>query len=157
MSCKFRFRVRTVQNNWNQFSRTRFWAGEIIPRMSKLNFFWLNSSLPFPPPSQVASGLIILIVVSAVYAGPQIYYRNYRDMGCPIFNQLETVHMPHPHSCNQYFTCLSKSALLQTCPANLHWSIEKNMCDYPDDAQCRDDADDDTVYYNRISRRSRFK
>jgi Chitin binding Peritrophin-A domain len=110
-----------------------------------------------PSGAQVVSFLIVLIVASAVHAGPQTYYRNYKELGCPDFNQHETVHLPHPHSCNQYLTCLSKSVLLQTCPANLHWNIEKNMCDYPDDAQCRDVANDDTVYYNRISRRSRFK
>lgn len=103
-----------------------------------------------------ASFLIVQIVAAAlvVVAEPQIYYRNYKEMGCPDFNQHETVHVPHPYSCNKYLTCLSKSVLLQACPANLHWNIEKNMCDYPDDAKC---VDDNTVYYNRISRRIRFK
>lgn len=99
------------------------------------------------------SVLIILIVADAVVTKPQVYYRNYKEMGCPEFNQHETVHLPHPYSCNKYLTCLSKSVLLQSCPANLHWNIEKAMCDYPEEVKCVDD----TVYYNRISRRSRFK
>lgn len=78
-------------------------------------------------------------------------------MGCPEFNQNETVHLPHPYACNKYLTCLSKSVMEQTCPGNLHWNIEKNMCDYPDNAKCVDYENDTTVYYNRISRRSRIQ
>lgn len=100
------------------------------------------------------AGFLILLITSDVVAGPQVYYRNHKEMGCPEFNQHETVHLPHPFSCNKYLTCLSKSVLEQSCPGELHWNIEKNMCDYKDDAKC---MDDNTVYYNRISKRSRFK
>lgn len=106
----------------------------------------------FPIVVAFVNFLITVIVATAVVAKPQVYYREYKEMGCPEFNQHETVHLPHPFSCNKYLTCLSKSVLLQSCPGNLHWSIEKNMCDYADE-KC---VDDNTVYYNRISRRSRF-
>jgi hypothetical protein len=112
-----------------------------------------HSSLP-----AVVSFLIILIATTAnVLAGPQIYYRDYKGMGCPEFNQHETVHLPHPYACNKYLTCLSKSVMEQTCPGNLHWNIEMNMCDYPDNAKCVDIESDNTVYYNRVSRRSRIQ
>ena len=101
--------------------------------------------------------LIILVAVSVVSARNEIYYRDWKGMGCPEFDQYNTVHLPHPYSCNKYLTCLSKSVLEQTCPGNLHWNIEKNMCDYPDLAKCADFENDNTVYYNRISRRSRFQ
>lgn len=105
----------------------------------------------------VVSFLIILIVATVVLAGPQFYYRDYKGMGCPEFNQHETVHLPHPYACNKYLTCLSKSVMEQTCPGNLHWSIENNMCDYPDHAKCVDYENDNTVFYNRVSRRSRLQ
>lgn len=95
------------------------------------------------------SFIIILIAVDVGVSHPQVYYRNF---GCPEFNQHETVHLPHP-ICNKYLTCLSKSVLLQSCPSSLHWNIEKNMCDYPSEAKCVNDV----AYYDRISRRSRFK
>lgn len=100
------------------------------------------------------TSFLILLITTAVVAAPQVYYRNHKEMGCPEFNQQETVHLPHPYFCNKYLTCLSKSVLEQSCPGELHWSIEKNMCDYKDDLKC---VDDNTVYYNRISRRSRLK
>lgn len=119
---------------------------------------WLKSAfILFSSAVAFVSLLIILIVATAVLAGPQIYYRDYKGMGCPDFNQDETIHMPHPYACNKYLTCLSKSVLEQRCPGNLHWSIEKNMCDYPNLSGCVDYENDNTVYYNRVSRRSRIQ
>lgn len=120
--------------------------------IKKCFFFYYFSSAV-----SIESFLIILIVATAVLAGPQIYYRDYKGMGCPEFNQDETVHLPHPFACNKYLTCLSKSVLEQSCPGNLHWNIEMNMCDYPDNAKCVDYESDNTVYYNRVSRRSRIQ
>jgi Chitin binding Peritrophin-A domain len=103
--------------------------------------------------------LIILIGVASARPDPQIYYRDYKGMGCPDFNQYETKHLPHPYSCRKYLTCLSKSVIEQTCPGELHWNIEKNMCDYPDPIKCIDDSNSDAgqQYYTRLARRSRPK
>jgi hypothetical protein len=93
----------------------------------------------------------VLHLIGIAFASPQVYYREHRQMGCPEFNQHETVHLPHPYDCHKYLTCLSKSVMEQTCPGDLHWNLENNLCDYPHNAKC-----DDTVYYNRQMRRTRF-
>lgn len=133
-------RVLIRIKNWKNLSQA---TGDDLSEKS-FDFFIVVASVSF---------VLTLVLVDVMVAHPQVYYRNYREIGCPEFNQHTTVHRPHPVYCNKYLTCLSKSVLLQSCPSNLHWNIEKNMCDYPEEAKCVDV----TVHYNRISRRSRFK
>lgn len=98
------------------------------------------------------ANILIVLILSSVSSKPQVYFREYLQLGCPEFNQYESIHLPHPVYCGKYLTCLSKSVIEQSCPGDLHWNIEKNMCDYPHSAKC----EDTTTYYSRTERRSRY-
>lgn len=153
MSCKFlRFRLYIF-----------------LRGLKVLNWVKINFTISFSHLAKVTMSSIVLMVivsfililfaaVTSAKPGPQIYYRDYKGMGCPEFDQSETVHLPHPYFCSKYLTCLSKSVLEQTCPGKLHWNIEKNMCDYPDPSKCVDTNSDDynDQTHNRLARRSRF-
>lgn len=101
--------------------------------------------------------LMLFVTMTAAKPGPQIYFRDYRGMGCPEFDKNETVHLPHPYYCSKYLTCLSKSVIEQSCPGKLHWNIAKNMCDYPDPLTCVDVTMEqyEEMSHNRLARRSR--
>lgn len=84
-------------------------------------------------------------MISLASSKPQVYYREYRELGCPEFNQFVTVHIPHPYDCGKYLVCLSRSVMEQTCPSNLYFNLEKKMCDYPHNVKCETEV----VHYDR--------
>ena len=53
---------------------------------------------------------------------------------CQIFEELYFV--PHPNECNKYYMCNFHHAALFTCPANLQFNPDLNVCDYPDVVGC---------------------
>ncbi|XP_053676426.1 peritrophin-1-like [Anopheles nili] len=56
---------------------------------------------------------------------------------CPetddIFNP---VHIPHFTDCSKFYKCFNGEMYEMDCPAGLQWNIEKDFCDYPEDANC---------------------
>lgn len=57
--------------------------------------------------------------------------------GCPADEDpKDPTHLPHPTDCNLFYKCLEGVPSLLNCPEGLHWSIEKNYCDYPENAKC---------------------
>lgn len=60
-----------------------------------------------------------------------------KDERCPLLNDPnKAIHIPHEKRCNLFYTCNWGETLLFECPANLHWSVEKNICDYPENVKC---------------------
>jgi len=39
-------------------------------------------------------------------------------------------------NCNEYYLCVNGEALLRVCHQDLHWNIEAEICDYPQNAGC---------------------
>uniref|UniRef100_A0A182NC04 Chitin-binding type-2 domain-containing protein n=1 Tax=Anopheles dirus TaxID=7168 RepID=A0A182NC04_9DIPT len=56
---------------------------------------------------------------------------------CPaeddIFNP---VHIPHFTDCTKFYKCFNGEKYEMDCPSGLHWNIEQNYCDYPEQAHC---------------------
>ncbi|XP_069691017.1 peritrophin-1-like [Periplaneta americana] len=55
---------------------------------------------------------------------------------CPYPDPALSVFFPHPNDCNWFFHCSNGVAYCKQCPANLHWNVELNTCDYPYRAGC---------------------
>ena len=46
------------------------------------------------------------------------------------------VHIPHFTDCTKFYKCFNGKKYEMDCPAGLHWNIEKDFCDFPDEANC---------------------
>jgi hypothetical protein len=44
---------------------------------------------------------------------------------------------PHPTNCGMFYKCFDHHAYKIQCPSGLHYSEEKEECDYPEEAQCK--------------------
>jgi len=53
---------------------------------------------------------------------------------CQAYEELYFV--PHPNDCNKYYMCNFHHAALFTCPANLQFNPDLDVCDYPDVVGC---------------------
>jgi hypothetical protein len=43
---------------------------------------------------------------------------------------------PHPNDCHWFIYCSHGLAYCKECPADLHWNVESETCDYPYRAGC---------------------
>ena len=78
------------------------------------------------------------MLASIISATPSLYYRKYKEMGCPAkFDHTVTVQLAHPDSCEKYLVCLSKSVIERHCPPKMHWNTQEDMCDYIENANCQ--------------------
>ena len=77
------------------------------------------------PPSALALTLFI-----ATSTASQVLYEN----PCQLNEELYFV--PHPNECNKYYMCNFQQGGLFTCPANLQFNPDLNVCDYPDVVGC---------------------
>jgi hypothetical protein len=48
----------------------------------------------------------------------------------------QSVFFPHSHCCNCFYHCSNGVAYLKYCPANLHWNVFFETCDFPEIAKC---------------------
>lgn len=46
------------------------------------------------------------------------------------------VQFAHPMDCTMFYKCFAKQAYKIQCPGGLHYSVEKEQCDYPESAEC---------------------
>ena len=60
---------------------------------------------------------------------------------CPFPSKLDVpfivIFFPHPNDCHWFFHCSDGVAYCLECPADLHWNIELETCDYPHHAGCQ--------------------
>ena len=78
---------------------------------------------PIPP-----SALALTLFIASSTA--QVLYEN----PCQLNEELYFV--PHPNECNKYFMCNFQQGGLFTCPANLQFNPDLNVCDYPNVVGC---------------------
>jgi hypothetical protein len=72
-------------------------------------------------------------------------HRRGTQMGCPYCPPSErprcpspaVYFFPHPSNCHWFFFCEYGAAICKECPADLHWNVELETCDYPYRAGCR--------------------
>lgn len=55
---------------------------------------------------------------------------------CPFPEPQYATFFPHPGSCRHFFHCSNGVAYCKKCPADLHWNVELETCDYPYRAGC---------------------
>ena len=58
------------------------------------------------------------------------------DGEVPICHLPDGVFFPHPNDCEWFFHCSNNVAYCMKCPADLHWNVELETCDYPYRAGC---------------------
>lgn len=47
------------------------------------------------------------------------------------------VHIPHFTDCTKFYKCFNGGKYEMDCPGGLHWNIEKDYCDFPEQANCK--------------------
>ena len=83
---------------------------------------------PPVPPSAIA---LTLFIAASTTAHPAQYYQ---ANPCQLNEELYFV--PHPNECNKYYMCNFEHSGLFTCPANLQFNPDLNVCDYPNMVGC---------------------
>ena len=78
------------------------------------------------PPSALA--LTLLMAASSTAQ----YFQN------PCHLNEELYFVPHPSECNKYYMCHFQQGGLFTCPGNLQFNPDLDVCDYPDVVGCID-------------------
>ncbi|XP_052563036.1 peritrophin-1-like [Culex pipiens pallens] len=79
------------------------------------------------------TGLVIFLLVTATALALD-YPRE-----CPSAAEEDPwhpVHLPHPTDCSKFYKCFKGQKHEQVCPGGLHWNIERDYCDYPEEAKC---------------------
>lgn len=49
-------------------------------------------------------------------------------------------YVPYPGRCQDYLLCLHGTLQAGTCANGLHWNAQANICDWPDNAKCKEDG-----------------
>ncbi|XP_025269905.1 uncharacterized protein LOC105251157 isoform X2 [Camponotus floridanus] len=57
-------------------------------------------------------------------------------MQCPSESSTETVRIAHQCLCNVYYECINGDKIRQTCPIGMHFDYEREVCDWPEAANC---------------------
>jgi len=55
---------------------------------------------------------------------------------CPFPDGVNATFFPHPNDCHWFFHCRDGVADCYECPADLHWNVQLETCDYPYRAGC---------------------
>jgi Chitin binding Peritrophin-A domain len=50
--------------------------------------------------------------------------------------------IPNTEDCNKYYICFGGGQIPMACPEGLHWSVDEETCQDPDDAECKFGDDD---------------
>lgn len=48
--------------------------------------------------------------------------------------------VPYPGSCQDYLLCLHGTMQAGSCASGLHWNAQANICDWPENAQCKEEG-----------------
>lgn len=49
-------------------------------------------------------------------------------------------YVPFPGNCQDYLLCLHGSMQAGSCSSGLHWNAQANICDWPENANCKEDG-----------------
>lgn len=52
-------------------------------------------------------------------------------------------HVPYPGRCGQYLLCLHNHLFAGDCSEGLHWNNEHKVCDWPNDAHCDEEGNEE--------------
>lgn len=63
-----------------------------------------------------------------------------RNQECPAVDGPFPVYLPHPTNCNLFYECSNGIKYLMSCPAQLHFNVALNVCDYPQNAGCKNSS-----------------
>jgi len=55
---------------------------------------------------------------------------------CPFPDGPYSTFFPHPNDCRWFFHCSNGVAFCKVCPADLHWNVALETCDFPFRAGC---------------------
>ena len=58
------------------------------------------------------------------------------EITCLLSEDDSPVFVPHPYDCNKYFVCAFDTAIEMSCPPNLQFDPNLNVCNYPDIVGC---------------------
>ena len=86
-----------------------------------------------------ATLLLAILIVGVLYLRAQSSSTNCppgQPPMCPFPDCEFSVFYPHPNDCHYFFYCSNGVAYCKECPADLHWSVELETCDYPFRAGC---------------------
>merc|ERR1711971_873996 len=59
------------------------------------------------------------------------------DVVCPESEDGYAVFAPHPYDCSLYFECVGITPILMSCPGDLEFDIQLNVCNWPELANCQ--------------------
>jgi hypothetical protein len=55
---------------------------------------------------------------------------------CPPTDPDYAVLLPHPTDCSRFFRCSNGVPYEEHCPGVLHFNVQLNVCDWPENARC---------------------
>ena len=58
------------------------------------------------------------------------------DVVCHESEDGYAVFAPHPYDCGLYYECVGETPVLMTCPGDLEFDIQLNVCNWPELANC---------------------
>merc|ERR1711902_117737 len=58
------------------------------------------------------------------------------DVVCPESEDGYAVFAPHPYDCNLYYECVGITPVLMSCPGDLEFDNQLNVCNWPEIANC---------------------
>ena len=84
------------------------------------------------------TNIFATVVVAAMVVGIiHIKAQSWFEPQCPFPDPEDrNVFYPHPTDCNKFLHCQNGIAFLKCCPADLHWNVELETCDFPTNAGC---------------------
>merc|ERR1719410_1876329 len=59
------------------------------------------------------------------------------DVVCPSSEDGFAVFVPHPTNCSLYYECVGNSPILMSCPGDLYFDPNLNVCNWPDQVDCQ--------------------
>ena len=75
---------------------------------------------------QINNYLIIHFYTDSII---QVVCQQNQDDGTVIF-------VPHPYNCSKYFMCFFDQGMEMSCPGNLQFDPNLNVCNYPENVGC---------------------
>ena len=59
------------------------------------------------------------------------------DVVCPESEDGYAVFAPHPYDCSLYYECVGITPVLMSCPGDLEFDFQLNICNWPESANCQ--------------------
>lgn len=58
------------------------------------------------------------------------------DLCCRDVKTYFKLQLANAEDCNSYYVCVDNHEVLRQCPKGLHWSVDADRCEFPEDAKC---------------------